>query len=224
MSKIKIGNVNAENNVFGDKNIITNNFVTKQSSNKVLIRENYFQMILEIRDLERISLENYLEDKYQKFISKNPNLIKILYKDIYKVLDGIDNEDNLDVVIENGDFVIENGDIKLSGHPTNLHYALTWLHVKLIEDIIEKDPNNLISEIDNFENAFLKVNYDTPSYKKKLSDLKLEIRKEIKNKNKSNLSWNDVNEIIILKPSLFGIGVNLNALFGKLIRFFLIHL
>lgn len=214
MSKINIGNVSGGSNVFGDNNTVTNNF-TSQTVDKVLTRDDYFQIILEIRELERISLGHYLDDKYLKLSDKNPDFVRILYKDIVKVLDGVDKEGDNDLLIENGDFVVEYGDIKLTGHPTNLHFALTWLHMKLVDEFTKDDPMSLTFKMERFENDFLNVNYDTPAYTKKLSALNIEIRKERNQKDKSGWTWSDLNEFLELKPNIAGLGINLNAIFSR---------
>lgn len=217
MSKINIGNVSGGNNVFGDNNTVTNNFAS-QTVDKVLTRDDYFQIVLEIRDLERVSLGHYLDDKYLKLAGKNPDFVKILYKDIVKVLDGVDKDDDNDLLIENGDFIVEYGDIKQTGHPINLHFALTWLHMKLVEEFTKDDPLSLTFKMERFENDFLYINYDTPSYTKKLSALNLELRKERNQKDKSGWTWNELNEFLELKPNFAGLGVNLNAIFSRLIN------
>lgn len=216
MSKINIGNVTGGNNVFGDHNSITTNIGVTQTIDKVLTRDDYFQIILEVRELERISLGDYLEDKFLKSSSKNPDFIKILYKDIYNVLDGVDKEGDNDLLIENGDFVIESGDIKQTGHPTNLHFALTWLYMKLVESFATDNPVQFKAQMERFENNFLKINYDTPAYSKRIVELNLELRKERNLKDKSGWTWNDLNEIIQLKPNFMGLGINLNAIFSRL--------
>lgn len=217
MSKITIKKVEGDNNVFGDSNNITNNHLN-QTLDRVLTRDDYYQIMLEIRELERISLGDYLEDKFQKYLKKNPDFIKILYKDIYNVLEGVAREEDNDLLIENGDFVIEYGDFKQTGHPTNLDYALTWLHIKLMEEFIAESPLLLTQKMQRFENDFLKINYDTPTYKKKISELNLELKKERNSKDKSKWSWSDLNEIIELKPNIAGLGINLNAIFSRIIR------
>ena len=72
------------------------------------------------------------------------------------MLDGVDMEGDNDLIIENGDLVIEYGDIKLTGHPTNLHYTLFWLHIKLLDDFINEDPINFSSKMERFKMIFLK--------------------------------------------------------------------
>lgn len=216
MSKITIGNIEGGNNSFGDNNTITNNYVQSVETKRVLTRENYFEIINEIRELERISLGQYLDDKLLKVQSKNPDFVKILYKDIYKVLDGVDKSGDNDLLIENGDFIIEYGDIKLTGHPTNLHFALTWLHLKLVEKFLEEDPLTIQQKLYRFENDFLLIDYDTPEYSKKLKALNKQLKSERNNKDKSGWTWKDLNNIIDLKPNIAGIGININGIFSKL--------
>jgi len=215
MSNINIKSIVGNNNVIGDNNILSNN---SESSflDRVLTRDEYYKIILDIRELERISLVDFLEDKYLKSIKRNPDFIKILYKDIYRILEIINNEANLDLVIQNGDFTIEHGDLKLTGNPTNLDYTLTWLHMKLVESFISENPHHLASKMNAFENDFLNVNNDTPEYTKRLSALSIQIKKELRNKNKSGWTWADLNDIITLQPNFCGLGVNINAIFDKI--------
>ena len=218
MSDIKIGNISGGNHTWGDHNTITNNSSADPSIDKVLTRDEYFKIILEIRDLERISLSDYLQDKYEKLSSKNPHFVKILYKDIYKILDGVDNDCDNDLIIESGDFLVEYGDIKLSGYPTNLHFALVWLYSMLVENLNMESTKEFYAELDRFENDFLKINYDTPEYTKKLVELRFQLRKESNEKNKTGLIWKDLNDFIELKPNIGGIGINFNAIFGRILN------
>jgi hypothetical protein len=216
MSKISIGNVSGDNYIFGDNNFITNNLVAN-SSEPVLTRAEYFQIIHELRELERISLGHYLDDKYLKLVGKNPDFVRILYKDIFKVLNRVDREGPRDLYIEHGDFVVECGDIKLSGYPTNLDFALVWLHVKLVEEFKQTDPIRWTSKMEKFVNDFLNSDYDTPSYTRKLSALSKEISKERKQQGKSGLTWSDLNEFFELKPNFAGLGINFNEIFKRVI-------
>lgn len=217
MSKFKINTVSGNGLSFGDNNTISNSF-SSESASKVLTRDEYFQIILEIREIERISLGDYLDDKYLSYAKKNPDFVKIIYKDIVKVLDGVDMEGDNDLLIENGSFVVEYGDCKQTGFPTNLHYALTWLHVKLIDEFSNEGPLELSRKLSRFENDFLNVNYDSPSYSRKIAALNSELRKERQRKDKTGWSLSDLNDIIQLKPNIYGMGLNFNALIGKFIR------
>ncbi len=216
MSKINIKNLNGENIVVGDNNTINNNFTSDQGLAKVLTRDDYYQMMLEIRELERISVGDYLEDKFEKYSKRNPDFVKILYKDISKVLDGVDHDGDNDLVIENGDFVIEYGDLKLSGHPTNLHFAVIWLNIKLIELFATNGIRTYDQNMENFENDFLKHNYDTHAYSKKLKALTFELKKERNSKDNKGWVWNDLIDYVELKPNIAGIGINFNAILKRI--------
>jgi hypothetical protein len=216
MSNINIKNVVGNHNVFGDHNVLSNNFESS-TSDRVLTRDEYFKIIIDIRDLERISLVDFLEDKYFKSVKRNPEFIKILYKDIYRVLENIDREPELDLMIQNGDFALEQGDIMLNGKLTNLDYTIIWLHVKLVEGFIKESPNQLARKMEAFENDFLFVNYDTPEYTNRLAELSSQIKKELRNKSKLGWTWDDLNDIITLQPNICGLGININAIFDKII-------
>jgi hypothetical protein len=68
-----------------------------------------------------------------------------------------------------------------------------------------------------FENDFLFVNYDTPEYTNRLAELSSQIKKELRNKSKLGWTWDDLNDIITLQPNICGLGININAIFDKII-------
>lgn len=140
---------------------------------RILIREDYYNMILEIIELERISVGDYIEAKYEEFQQKNAHFIEILYKDISKVLEGLLKDGEGDLVEKDGDWVEEYGDLKLSGPLNNLHYALIGLHQMKVEKTFAsiQHPNEFIDKMENFQTDFLDIDYNTPEYNKKLSDL-----------------------------------------------------
>jgi len=181
--------------------IMTNNdsnSVALEDNGKVLNRDDYFKIILEIYNLHRDTLDTYLTDKYNKLISKNPLFVACLYKDINKVMEGVHKEGEPDLLIENGDFVIEYGDLKLTGNPSIFDDAMTWLWAKLMEGFVNNtslntDKDNKQMETDlgkiwqtkldktselitNFENEFLKRNDYTPTYAKKIAELNKELK------------------------------------------------
>lgn len=146
---------------------------------KFLIRNDYYQMILEIIELERISVGDYLENKYTEFKESNPHFIEILYKDINKVLDGVLKDDDGDLALnEMGDFVEENGDFKFTGPINNLHLVELGLHQLLVEKTVTnvKDPNEFIRRMEKFENEYLEIDYNTPEYNIKLKELNERIK------------------------------------------------
>lgn len=221
MSTFNIGNVNGDNNVFGDKNHIKNiNSKANTESGNVLTRDDYFKIILEIRELERISLETYLEDKYAKSIAKNPDFVKILYKDISKVIDGIYDED-FEMVIEDGDIAIEQGDFKIKGNPTNLPFAQMWLYMNLLEEFAKSDPLNITVNLDKFRTDFLAVDGDTPGQKKRIRDLRNELideKKEAGGNSRWRSFFTHFNDIVEMKPNISGFGINMNAALSKILN------
>jgi hypothetical protein len=140
---------------------------------RFLIRDDYYNMMLEIVELERISVGDYLEARFAEFGSTNPHFIEILYKDISKVLEDVLKDGEGDLVIENGDFVVEYGDLKLSGPVNNLHFALLALHQMKVEKETKaiESPHEFIQRMENFENGFLNIDYNTPEYSAKLAQL-----------------------------------------------------
>jgi hypothetical protein len=165
---------------------------------KFLIRDDYYKMMLELIELERISVGDYLEAKFSEFGVTNPNFIEILYKDINKVLEGVLKDGEGDLVEENGDWVEEYGDIKLSGPVNNLHFALMGLHQMKVEKETKemKWPNEFIQRMESFENNFLNIDYNTPEYNEKLAKL----NKRLKNFRKGVFSDTDMRNKKSRKP------------------------
>ncbi|MFM9909208.1 MAG: HNH endonuclease [Chitinophagaceae bacterium] len=165
---------------------------------RILIREDYYNMMLEIIELERISVGDYIETKYEEFKTKNTHFIEILYKDINRVLEGLLKDGEGDLVEKDGDWVEEYGDLKLSGPLNNLHYALMGLHQMKVEKMFEtiQHPNEFIAKMDNFETDFLNIDYNTPEYNKKLSDL----NKRLKNFRKGIVTTQEAGNKKIRKP------------------------
>lgn len=154
---------------------------------KFLIRDDYYNILLEIIELERITVGDYLEAKYAEFAPANPHFIEILYKDISKVLEGVLKDGEGDLMVENGDWVMEYDDIKLSGPVNNLHFALIGLHQMKVEKEVKeiKWPNEFIHRMERFENDFLNIDYNTPEYNQKLAKL---------NKRLKNFRYGNVTE------------------------------
>ena len=140
---------------------------------KFLIREEYYQMILEIIELERISVGHYLEHKYGEFKELNPHFAEILYKDIHTVLEGVLKEGDGDLVISDGDLAIGYNDFKLTGPINNLHIAEIGLHQFVFEKTIEgmNFSNEIFNPMERFECEYLAVDNNTPEYNKKLKEL-----------------------------------------------------
>ncbi len=187
----------------------------------MLKRDDYANIIEDIRNTEKISIDEYIEKHLIPLKEDNQFFIETLYKDIYYVIDGLDKPGDNDLVIENGDLVLEDGDFKLTGYQTRLHDILTWLHLEVVQKISanNKYPNQFSEKIQDFEKNFLgKINY-TPEYKAKLDKIKQSLKKErLQNYDKDN-SWikKFINpDFLELKPNIAGIGLNINAIINTL--------
>lgn len=146
---------------------------------KVLTRDEYFQIIMEIYNLHNNTIDIYLTDKYKEYLPKNPEFVECLLKDIHKVSEGVNKPGDNDILIENGDFAIEHGDIKRTGNGvSNLELAEAWLWIEYIKKYTDANLN-IEDFLAHFENEFLTRNDYTPAYAKKIADL----NKELKNAN-----------------------------------------
>ncbi len=198
----------------------------------MLVRDDYIAIIEEIRNIERISLDEYIDKKLVPLQKENEFFIETLYKDINYVLDGVDEEGDNDLDLgENGDFIIEDGDFKLTGYQTRLHDVLVWLHQQVIEKKLsnitfdhittdEEQEHPFIREMQNFESNFLgKKNY-TPEYKAKLDMIRNSVRIE-RNNNYKKSRWFRFRQVFSLDnveifPKWLGIGINLKAIYQKI--------
>lgn len=159
------------------------------SSLDTLDRNQYLAIIEEVRNLERFSLDSFIEKKLVPAGEQDSNFLKVLYKDINYILADVDEAGDNDLIIENGDFVIEDGDLKLSGYQTNLHYLIGWLHMQLVAETITSQPLERIEHtLETFETDFLgRITY-TPEYRTKLDLVKASIIQERKH-NYKNKKW-----------------------------------
>jgi len=186
----------------------------------MLKRDDYVNIIEDIRNTEKISIDEYIEKHLIPLQADNQFFIETLYKDIVYVLNGLDKAGDNDLVIENGDLAIEDGDFKLSGYQTRLHDILVWLHMEIVQRFASeiKYPNELSDKIENFEkNVLNKTNY-TPEYKSKLDKIHQSLKKERSQNHEKKSSW--IKKIIDpdnleLKPNIAGIGINLNEIINK---------
>lgn len=178
-------------------------------------------IIRDIRNSEKISLDNYIEKVLIPFNEENSTFCEALYKDIVYILNGIDNEENNELMIENGELVIEDGELKLTGYQTRLHDILIWLHIEVIKkfELQSSNPTAFLTKLENFNNRFLTNFNFTPEYKKELDKIKMSIKKERKynyDNNKSGFSKYLDPDILELKPNIMGLGINLNEIINKL--------
>tara|TARA_R110002072_G_scaffold301914_3_gene482839 strand:+ start:26 stop:613 length:588 start_codon:yes stop_codon:yes gene_type:complete len=180
-------------------------------------RNSNLEIIRQIRNSEKISLDDYIDKVLIPLKEENPNFLNTLYKDIVYVLDGLDN----DLLFENGELVIEDGDFKLTGYQTRLHDIGNWLHQEFVRKTMENIDVGFESISDKLENAelqLLKNDTLTIEYKLELNKIKKSIEKEKKHNhdNKSNglKKYLDF-DILELKPNIFGLGINFNEIINK---------
>ncbi len=188
----------------------------------VLNRNTYLDILEEIRNTERISIDEYIDQRLIPLQKEHPAFVKILYKDISYVLDGIDKDSDNDLEVKDGDFVIEDGDFKLTGYQTRLHDILIWLHMEVSKEMVEKftDPEVYLRRMEEFENGDLKRMTYKPEYRAKLEDIRNSIKAErshnymgVKEKETNKVWYGDFLE---LKPNFFGLGINFNAIINRL--------
>jgi hypothetical protein len=184
----------------------------------MLKRDDYINLIEEIRNTDKKSLDEFIDKVLEPLRAENENLIEVLYKDIHYLIKDIDKEGENDLAIENGDFVIENGDLKLTGYQSRLHSLSIWLHIEVCKKLTEANPLTLIEKMDDFEKNFLnKPNY-TPEYKAKLDKIKKSLKKERKlNLGEKENFWSKIFDLdnLELKPNFAGIGINGNNIIDK---------
>lgn len=185
MSEININSISGSGNTFGDDSVVHNVISASTDIGYVLTRDDYYNMLLEIWDLGRISVGDYLEDKYQKHIGKNPHFVELLYRDMHRVMDGVLREEDGDLSIEDGDIVMENGDFKTTGHTNNFFDAMTWLDMTLKQRWLENlnwklpDPiESYLKQIEDFEKHFLDGGQDSPTVQRKLKELNEQLKAE----------------------------------------------
>ena len=184
----------------------------------MLKRTDYLQLIEEIRNTEKKSIDEYIDKVLEPLRNENKYLIETLYKDVHYLIKDIDKRGENDLEIKNGDFVIEDGDLKLTGYQSRLHNLSIWLHLEMVKKFMEENPFQFVEKMENFELNFLeKPNY-TPEYKTALDKIKRSLKKERKQNlgEKENL-WDKVWDLenLELKPNIAGIGLNLNNLIEK---------
>ena len=185
MASISIGSVSGDGHTIGNGNTVNNSFGTPSASGSVLTRADYMQMLHEIWDLGRVSVCDYLDDRYEKHIAKNPHFAELLYGDVHKVMDGVLREEDGDLAVEDGDFAVENGGLKLTGHTNNFYDALTWLHMKVVEKImdtpdvrIDRPFEAFEKKMDAFEAQFLDSTGDSLNVQRKLKEMNEALKAE----------------------------------------------
>ena len=184
----------------------------------MLKRDDYINLIEEIRNTDKKSLDEFIDKVLEPLRAENENFIEVFYKDVHYLIKDIDKEGENDLAIENGDFVIEDGDLKLTGYQSRLHILSIWLHKEICKKLTEANPLTVIEKMEDFEKNYLnKPNY-TLEYKAKLD----RIKRSLKNERKLNLGekenfWSKIFDLdnLELKPNFAGIGINGNNLIDK---------
>ena len=184
----------------------------------MLKRTDYLDLIEEIRNTEKKSIDEYIKTVLEPLRKVNPNFIETLYKDIHYLIKDIDKDGENDLVIKNGDFAIEDSDLMMSGYQSRLHNLSIWLHIETIKEITKNSPLEFDDKIQDFEKNFLnKPNY-TPEYKSSLDKIKKSLKKERKlNLGEKENLWDKIWDLdnLELKPNIAGLGINLNNFLDK---------
>ncbi len=184
----------------------------------MLKRVDYLELIKEIRNTEKKSIDEYINKVLNPLKKQNEYFIETLYKDIYYLLKDIDKEGENDLEVKDGDFVVEDGDIKFTGYQSRLHNLEIWLHMEMVKKFLKNDPINFAQNMENFERDFLeKPNY-TPEYKSSLDKIKRSLKRERKqNLGESESLWTKIWDFdnLELKPNIAGIGIDLNKVINK---------
>jgi len=139
-------------------------------------RDYYIELIEEIRNIEKISIDEFIDKRLMPLKQTNTHFIETLYKDIFYLIKDIDKEDENDLVIENGSLVIESDglrkSIKLSGYQSRLHQISIWLHMQIVEKFMQENPLQFIEKMEDFEKHFLNKPEYTPEHKARLDKIK----------------------------------------------------
>ncbi|MCR9171825.1 MAG: hypothetical protein NXI10_04995 [bacterium] len=188
-------------------------------------RNTNLEIIRQLRNLEKDSLDSFIDNVLLPLKEKNPSFLKTLYKDIMFTLNGLDEEGDNDLVIEDGHLVIENGSLKLSGYQTRLHDIVRWLHIETLSENFERynDMEKILSHIERFQKELREVDHYTPEYKKELEKIKSSLKRERRNNYENEKYWfkddltSKLQEVLVLKPNIGGVGVDIKSLI-RLIR------
>jgi len=186
----------------------------------MLKRDDYLQIIEEVRNIEKVSLDEYINKVLMPLKNENEFFIEILYKDINYILADLGKEGDNDLMIENGDFVIEDDDLKLTGYQTRLHDISIWLHMEIVEKATKdlEYPNQFIERMEEFEEKYFKRKTYTPEYKFKLEKIRHSLKKERRQNTNEKTSWFKKiidTDNLELKPNIAGVGLNINEIINK---------
>lgn len=145
-------------------------------------RDYYIELIEEIRNIEKISIDEFINKRLEVLKQNNAYFIETLYKDIFYLIKDIDKNGENDLVIENGSLVIESDGlrkgIKLTGYQSRLHQISIWLHMQIVEKFMQENPLHFIQKMEDFEKHYLNKFDYTPEYKVKLDKIKESLTEE----------------------------------------------
>ena len=184
----------------------------------MLKRNDYIELIEEIRNTEKKSLDQYIEEVLEPLRKENDYFIETLYKDIHYLIKDISKKGENDLEIKNGSLVIEDGSLKLTGYQSRLHHLSIWLHLEVVKNFMKEYPLKLSEKMENFEKNVLNNPNYTPEYKSKLDKLKKSLKEERRqNLGEKESFWEKIYDLdnLELKPNLAGVGINLNNLINK---------
>lgn len=184
----------------------------------MLKRNDYIELIEEIRNTEKKSLDEFIEKRLKPLIIENKYFIETLYKDIYYLIKDIDKEKENDLAINNGHLVIVDRELKLIGYQSRLHNLSIWLHSEIVKKFMAEDSYNFVGRMGDFERGLLERPNYTPEYKLKLDRIKKSLKEERRqNLNEKENLWTRILDIdnFELKPNIAGIGLNINEIIKK---------
>jgi len=178
----------------------------------MIARDYYIELIEEIRNTEKISIDDFIKEKLEPLMKQNNHFVEILYKDIYYLIKDIDKEGEGDLAIENGSLIIESDGlrkgIKLTGYQSRLHQISIWLHMQIVEKFMQESPLQFIEKMEDFEKYYLSKSDYTPEYRAKLDKIKeslIEERRQNLNEKKSIVEktrhWKKKRKITVLGSS-----------------------
>jgi len=146
----------------------------------MLKRDDFLTIIEDIRNTEKVALDEYIEKILIPLQNSSEHFIDTLYKDINYILASVDSASDNDLAIFEGDIVLDGDDIQLTGYQTRLHDVSIWLHQQIIEKMVQKGqgPQAILNDLERLSDEHTFIISYTPEYRKKLDEIKESIRAE----------------------------------------------
>jgi len=179
-------------------------------------RKLNLKLIDQLRNLEKVSLDHYIENVLLPLQNANPSFYFTLYKDINFVINNsdIEGDDNIDSTLENNN----------ERYQTRLHDISIWLHLELLKQLnIESLELTELSKVLKAFDAKIAANSNyTPEYKTAL----LEIRKSFKKELELNYDRNEFGikkyldldvmlDLVKIRPNIMGIELDINGIIDR---------